>query len=131
MTEPTREPESQVVPAGSEPDAHAHGPDTERSGPGDLFPAAQPLPYIKRARSRRTYDLLLLVPFICVGTSVGTLATSGGIFRHLGLVVAFGVLFAWIRAGLAVEKAVHTRWLFVMGGLVVAFLACGYLSKIA
>ena len=108
MTEPTREPESQAVPAGS---------------------GADGLPYIKRAPSRRLYDVLLLVPFTCVGVSIGTLASSTGIFRHLGLVVAFAILFAWIRAGLAITKEVHTKWLMVMGGLVAAFLACAYLTR--
>lgn len=125
MTDPTREPESGVVPAGPETDAH--GPESDAAA----YPGAATLPWIKRAPSRRVYDLLLLVPFICVGTSVGTLATSSGIFRHLGLVVAFGVLFAWIRAGLAITKAKHTQWLTIMGCLVVVFLACGYLSKFA
>jgi hypothetical protein len=103
VTEPTSEPESRV----------------------------DPLPYIKRIPSRRYYDLLLLVPFCAFGASVGTLAVSTGLFRHLGLVVACVILFAWIRAGIAVEKAVHLRWLYVMGGLVFVFLACGLLSKTA
>ncbi len=128
MTEPTREPESQVVPAGPESDAHGQG--SEASETGVPYPGTDALPYIKRARSRRLYDVLLLVPFTCVGASIGTLALSTGLFRHLGLVVAFGVLFAWVRAGMAITKVAHTRWLYVMGGLVVVFLACGYLSKI-
>jgi hypothetical protein len=128
VTEPTPEPHSQAVPAGPEADAHAGG---SADGGAAPVPGAGSLPYNKRIRSRRYFDLMLLVPFICVGASIGTLASSTGLFRHLGLVVAFGVLFAWIRAGLAVEKAVHLRWLYTMGVLVVVFLACGYLSKSA
>ena len=160
MTEPTREPESEVVPAGPEADTHAPEPGTGPAG-RDLaqddrdghdehdghdaqsghdeqarvlaarYGGPEPLPYIKRAPSRRYSDLLLLVPFCCFGASVGTLAISTGLFRHLGLVVACIILFAWVRAGMAVERSVHLRWLYVMGGLVVVFLACGYLSKFA
>jgi hypothetical protein len=145
VTEPTREPESGVVPAG--PEADAHEPGAGASGSDDAatqdaldeqarelrarYGGPEPLPYIKRAPSRRAFDLLLLVPFCCVGASIGTLTSSTGFLRHLGLVVAFGVLFAWIRAGVAIEKSVHLRWLYVMGGLVVVFLACGLLSKTA
>lgn len=129
MTEPTREPESQVVPAG--PGTDAHGSESGAGGAGVQYPGADQRPWIKRAPSRRLYDVLLLVPFICVGASVGTLAISTGLFRHLGLVVAFVILFAWIRAGLAVTQAKHQQWLIIMGSLVVVFLACGYLSKFA
>ena len=116
MTEPTGEPESRL----DESRVDEYGADQ---------PRADAVPYIKRIPSRRYYDLLLLVPFCAFGASVGTLAISTGLFRHLGLVVACFILFAWVRAGLAVEKAVHLRWLYVMGGLVVVFLGCGYLSK--
>ena len=137
-TQPTSRPapEPQAVPAEAGPDQHGRASTGQAStgqapppDPRGSTPAT--LPYIKRAPSRRAYDLLLLVPFICVGTSIGTLAHSEGLLRHLGLVVAIGVLFAWIRAGLATEKAVHARWLLVMGGLAVVFVACGLLSKLA
>lgn len=134
MTEPTREPEYQVEPAGPEAGAHdGSGSDTHADVPetGVPFPGADPLPWIKRAPSRRLYDRLLLVPFFCIGASIGTLALATGIFRHIGLIFAFAVLFAWIRAGLAITKAAHVRWLMVMGGFVVIFLACGYLAGYA
>lgn len=93
-------------------------------------PGAAQRPYIKQASSRRGYDLLLVVPFLCIGASIGTVALSSGVFRHVALVFAFLALFCWIRAGVVTTKSAHSNWLLGMWGAVVLFMTCGLFARL-
>jgi hypothetical protein len=117
------EPASNSAP--EEPPAEVPSP------PAEQLPFAKPeLPYIKRMPSRRRYDLQLLVPFLCVGASIGTLALSTGVARHVALLFAFLSLFCWIRAGLVTTERAHTNWLLAMWGAVALFVGCGLISRL-
>jgi hypothetical protein len=97
------------------------------AGPAPDAPRSD-LPWIKQMPSRRGFDLLLLIPFVCVGASIGTLALFTGVVRHLALVFAFISLICWVRAGSAPDERGYSRWLLFMFLAVFAFLGCGVLS---
>ncbi len=106
---------------------------TSEQAPDDERPApigAAERPYIKQMPNRRLYDLQLLVPFLCIGASIGTVVLNFKPLWLVALLFAFGALYCWIRAGVVTTKSAHERWLLGMWGAVAVFLACGLLSRL-